>query len=147
MQCAIASNPVPAVMPGGRSRVRRHRFAEIHGGAAAHGDDAVAAFGAIDLERVARRRLGRVGGRAVIERRGPARGRLHARGEARRHHALVGAKQGLPDAEQIELRRQQFQRAEIELDASEISDQCHGAPPCRVPHHRRGGRQSKTALP
>ena len=111
--------------------MRRHqadRLGEIHRRAAADGDDAVAALVLVDLQRVAHRGFGRILRRAVIDRDRHVAGQLllHLGPQAGGDHALVGDDQRPAHAEQLQLGLEQFQRAEIELDAREIGDERHG---------------------
>ena len=108
-------------------RHQRHALGEIHRRAAADRDDAVAALGLVHRERVAHRRFGRVLRRAVIDRERHVAGQmlLHLGPQAGGDHALVGDDQRPAHAEQLQLRLEQLQRAEVELDAGEIGDQSH----------------------
>ena len=111
----------------GMRRHQRHALGEIHRRAAADGDDAVAALGFVHRQRVAHRGFGRILRRAVVDCDRHVAGQLilHLGPQAGGDHALVGDDQRPADAEQLQLRLEQLQRAEVELDAGEIGDERH----------------------
>ncbi|MDT4865333.1 hypothetical protein FQZ97_1001290 [compost metagenome] len=103
-----------------------HALGAVDGGAAAHGDEAVAAAAAVQLDGGAHRGLGRVGGRLVEHRDleiGDGVERLLQ--HAGRAHAGVGDDQGAVDADARALARQELDGAEFELDLGEVLDEGH----------------------
>jgi hypothetical protein len=106
----------------------RHALGQIDAAAAAHGDQAVAGFAAVDGHRVAHRGFGGVAGRAVEHgvrqvAQGVQRHLQHTGGT----HAGVGDDQWSLDADAHALAGQQAHDAGVNVDLGQVQDAGHGA--------------------
>ena len=101
---------------------RGDRLGAVDDRAAAHGDDAVAAFATIERDGAVDAGDGRVL-RHIVEHHGPIarrQGLAHAGEGAAFHQALIGEEERARDFQVGELFRQRLDRAEIEMHAREL---------------------------
>mmetsp|Transcript_5841 Transcript_5841/g.22869 ORF Transcript_5841/g.22869 Transcript_5841/m.22869 type:complete len:373 (-) Transcript_5841:223-1341(-) len=102
-----------------------HALGQVDAGAAADGDQAVAALVVADLDGLAHGGLGGVGGRLVEHRGRAVEGGQCLVQHAGRAHAGIGDDQGPAHADALAFGRQQAGRAERQLDAGQVEDLGH----------------------